>query len=193
MIEARERELYQDVWARVDTYGDHSPGAQRVEMFVDMVRPARSSTVLDAGCGSGAGALALEAAGFRVTLADITDEGLLPEARRLSFRPACLWHDLRTTGYVFGGKFDYVYCCDVLEHIPPALTMLTVHRLLQVARKGVFLSIGTQPDKYGFLVGTPLHQTAEHFVWWRDHLGEIGQIVEGRDLLNQAVFWLVDH
>lgn len=188
-IVAQQRELYQEVWTTSDRYADVSPGANNVGLFLDMVAGvARAGqTVLDAGTGSGKGALALDAAGFTVTVCDLTYEGLLPEVRanrRIGSTDECsIWHDL--TIY---GRFDWVYCCDVLEHIPPEYTMLTISRLLDVARSGVFLSIALVPDQFGVWVGEHLHQTVQPFTWWRDRLRDMGELVECRDCLLHGVY-----
>jgi len=180
-----ERQTYRDAWA-IPAYAQHSPGERCVPLFLDMTQTTMRSSVLDAGCGAGKGALALQAAGFaRVTLCDLTREALTTEAQALPFVEVTLWdaHLVRTVGF-----HDWVYCADVLEHIPTALTMLVVARLLEVARRGVFLSVSLQPDVMGYWVGKPLHQTVQPFVWWRDHLNAIGSVVEGRDLMNSAAF-----
>ncbi len=68
--------------------------------------------------------------------------------------------------------------------------MLTVFRLLEVARRGVFLSIALEPDVFGAWVGKSLHQTVQSFTWWRDNLATLGTLKESRDLLNAGVFLL---
>jgi SAM-dependent methyltransferase len=185
MTTARERETYESVWGMLPTYGDHAPGEQHLALFQEMAGAA-SGSVLDAGCGSGKGALALAAAGFDVTLCDITPDGLVDQARRLRFVNACLWSNLPT---VLPASVDYVYCCDVLEHIPTEYSMLVLRRLLDVADRGVFLSIALVPDQFGVWVGKPLHQTVRPFTWWRDRLRDIGELVECRDLLTTGVYF----
>jgi hypothetical protein len=83
---------------------------------------------------------------------------------------------------------DWVYCCDVLEHVPPQFTMLAIDQMLRVARLGVFLSIALVPDQFGVWVGEALHQTVQPFVWWRDSLREVGEVVDARDLLIHGVY-----
>lgn len=184
---AHERATYEAMWL-VEDYAKTSPGGQLVPAFLEMSGATPRQTVLDAGCGSGKGAMALRDAGFKVTMCDLTPSGLLPEAD-LPFYEACLWDDLRTIGgYRLGGKFDYVYCCDVLEHLPTPFVMLAVSRLLQVARKGVFLSIALQGDNFGVWVGKPLHQTVYGFVQWRDLLNTIGHVKECRDMLMNGIY-----
>jgi hypothetical protein len=178
------RELYEEMW-QVPAYCEHSPGEQYVKMFLDMTQTTMRTHVLDAGCGAGKGAIALKAAGFdRVEMCDITDAGLLPEARSLRFTSVCLWERLPP----LVGFHDWVYCCDVMEHVPIALTMLVVSRLLEVAKRGAFFSISFQPDVMGYYVGKALHETVMPFVWWRDQLNLVGKVVEARDLLASGAF-----
>lgn len=196
----RERETYTDVWHAVDQYGELSPGANYVPLFLDMAGlptdrqfAGQARTVLDAGCGSGKGAQALVGAGFSVTMADVTAAGLpdgLP--RLIPFHQVCLWEDLwGRVGLRPGWKFDYVYCCDVLEHVPLPLTMLVVARLLAVAKTGVFLSVCLQRDVSGLWVGKPLHQSVQSFVEWRDQLSAVGRMQECRDLLHTGLYYVV--
>jgi SAM-dependent methyltransferase len=196
-IIATEREKYADMWS-VDAYTKHSPGEKYAPVFWDMVAqsntprdvPLRNYSVLDAGCGSGKGALALQKLGFNVRMTcDLTEEGLIDEARSIPFARACLWEPLAPQlGFIPGGKFDYVYCCDVMEHIPPTFAMLLVSRLLEVARRGVFLSISFQPDVMGAWIGQTLHQTVQPFVEWRDQLDAVGELIEARDMLGVGAF-----
>jgi 2-polyprenyl-3-methyl-5-hydroxy-6-metoxy-1,4-benzoquinol methylase len=185
---AHERRTYDAMWA-VPAYSEYAPGAGFLSIFRAMTGAKPGDTVLDAGCGSGKGALALRDAGFSVRACDLTDAGLVDEASDIPFSHACLWQDLRgQLPYLIGGKVDWVYCCDVLEHIPTPFAMLVISRLLDIGRRGVFLSISLQPDIFGAWVGTPLHQTVQSFPAWRDQLASLATVVEARDLLNAGVY-----
>lgn len=194
-----QRTHYTDVWQTVEQYGSGSPGEAYLPCFLDMARPPTNGTrgsVLDAGCGSGKGGVALAAAGFSVSLVDLTPEGLTEEAQKLPFAPACLWDDLTTLcpprRYHFSPSrgFDYVYCCDVLEHLPLPFTMLAVARMLQISRRGLFLSIALVPDVNGYWVGKPLHLSIQTFVDWRNQLGAVGTVQESRDLLHTGLYFV---
>lgn len=195
---AQERDLYTQVWASISEYGTYSPGQRSAGLFTEMVadeagRLGRVPTVLDAGCGKGDGARALIGRGFHVIGCDLTDEAL-PVGTPIGFPfvKACLWDDLRPPLMMGVGRMevDFVYCCDVLEHIPTALTMLVIERLQAIAERGVFLTISFMPDNFGVWVGQPLHKTIESFVWWRDLLATVGDLVEARDLCASGVFYL---
>lgn len=180
---AAERALYQDIWTSVEDYAAHAPGEMYLPIFLSLVGEPNGVTVLDAGTGSGKGALALVRAGFDVRLCDVTDAGLVDDATALPFTNACLWHDLSAIGPV-----EYVYCTDVLEHVPPQFTMLAIRNLLAIANRGVFLTVSLVPDNFGVWAGKSLHQSVFPFTWWRDSLAEIGTVVDARDLVNNAVF-----
>jgi 2-polyprenyl-3-methyl-5-hydroxy-6-metoxy-1,4-benzoquinol methylase len=192
-IEQDERATYRDIWSSVDAYADHAPGEHWAPLFLAMV-DRTSGTLLDAGCGTGKGGVALANAGFDVTLADLTPDGLTPAARSLPFFSVCLWHDLydlaRQQAWPGRSRFDYVYCCDVLEHIPPQFTMLVVDQLLRVTRHGLFLSVALTPDHFGAWIGKPLHQTVQAFTWWRDSLSELGTMLEARDCQKTGLYWM---
>lgn len=176
-----ERETYEAIWA-LPAYAERSPGEQYLPLFLDMAHPDRRDSFLDAGCGAGKTALALVAQGYPdVRLCDLTDAGLSDEARTLPFDTACLWEPLMW-------RVDWVICTDVLEHIPTPFTMLVVSRLLEVAKKGVFLSISLMPDQFGAWVGKPLHQTVQTFAQWRDQLAALGRVTACRDLLHCGVY-----
>lgn len=179
-IATLETDTYRDMWA-VNAYAAHSPGESRVPMFLQVAGDDRG-TLLDAGAGSGRGAVALREAGFDVTMCDLTGDGLVDEASDLPFRQAVLWEDL--TGL---GRFRWGYCCDVMEHIPPPFTMLVARRLLDICDT-VFFSISLVHDTFGSYVGKPLHQSVQSFTAWRDQLDAVGEVIEARDLLTNGVY-----
>jgi len=183
-----ERETYEAMWA-VPDYANTSPGGQLVPAFLEMsgATPKATTTVLDAGCGSGKGALALKAAGFGVEMADLTPAGLLLEAGGIPFHGLALWDDIRQRTCC---TYDFVYCCDVLEHVPTPFVMLAVQRMLEAAYRGVFISVALQGDNFGVWVGKPLHQTVMNFVQWRHMLSAIGRVVECRDMLMNGLYYL---
>lgn len=197
-IKDQQQTLYKDVWGRVEAYDRFSPGATHLPFFLQHASPP--GTVLDAGCGNGAGAVALANAGFTVAMCDITitEKALMTG---LLAHEVCLWDagdmsclpylcHIANDAFVDEDKVDYTYCCDVLEHIPPEWTMLVIQNLLSITKKGLFLSIALVPDKFGLWVGEPLHRTVQPFVWWRDNLRELRSNVQARDLLQTGIFFV---
>lgn len=184
-ILSSERRLYVDLWSDVPSYAEHSPGEAMLPLFLQM--GLHGGTVLDAGTGSGKGAVALAKTGFLPTLLDMTDAGLVDEAKAFPFEEGCLWHDLGAR------RFDYVYCTDVLEHVPTQFTMLAVQQMLRVCHIGLFISVSLVPDSFGVWAGKNLHQTVQPFLWWKQSFAEVGIVQESRDLMNNAVFFVRPH
>ncbi len=189
-----ERDLYGEAWG-VDGYDAFSPGEHYLPIFLDVLRTDHEDpsylAVLDAGCGGGKGSIALHKAGFPLVIGyDITDAGLSDEfkAAGLTFVEGSLWKDVRGAIFERNGRVDWVYCTDVMEHIPEAMTMLVIRELLATARVGLFLSISLVPDQFGAMVGRPLHQTVRDFMWWKRMLSELGTVTESRDLLNAGIY-----
>lgn len=179
----RETAVYEEALS-LPHYGDYSPGEHYADLFATLARPL--GRVIDAGCGTGKGMLALHARGFDVVGCDLTDAGLVPEVGVLGLpvhTGVALWRPLPVRG-------AYVYCTDVLEHIPPSLTMLVVARLLEAASVGVFLSISLVPDRMGVWVGQALHLSVRRYDEWLADLREIAHVLDARDLGTDATFYL---
>jgi 2-polyprenyl-3-methyl-5-hydroxy-6-metoxy-1,4-benzoquinol methylase len=83
-------------------------------------RGMRSSRILDAGCGTGALAIDLAAAGHEVTGVDLS-EGMIAVARRKDARGAVAWRQADITSMDLGEAsrpFDLVTCvADILNHL----------------------------------------------------------------------------
>lgn len=186
-ITSKERQTYDDLWGAVPSYASHSPGEMELPVFLQIVGDRRGH-VLDAGAGSGKGALALKAAGFRVTMCDLTNAGLVEEAKEIPFREASLWRSLK--GLTPTGSVEWVYCTDVLEHVPTQFTMLAVEQMLRVSRLGVFIGVSCVPDSFGVWAGKSLHQTVQSYLWWKESLSELGRVSDARDLLHAATFYV---
>lgn len=189
----QELETYREVWASQRGYSHDTaatPGLRNLALFKDVLGPQidLGGTLLDVGCGDGTTGLAYRDLGFDVTLSDLSDEWLVPEARALPFVPHAVWQPFPQMARL-GGRYDVVTAVDVLEHVPEAFTMLAVSQLLHLGRR-VFLTIALQPDTWGIWVGKPLHRTVQPFTWWRDHLREVGVVLECRDCLAFGLYWM---
>lgn len=175
-----EIDTYEEVHS-LENYSKMSPGEKFLPILLE--HTSSPSSVLDAGCASGKGGIALSKLGYSVTLGDITDSGLIQEAQTLPFTYLNLWRPIPA-------QFDYVICCDVLEHIPTQFTLLSIQNMLNAAKSGLFLTVSTQPDWFGSWVGKPLHQTVQPFEWWKDSIAELADIIDARDLIKTAVFFV---
>lgn len=179
----RERELYEKVWADIPEYGEVSPGLDAVDQFIDVLKPPFGASILDVGCGTGAAGLKLTERGLSVHYLDITDAGLDPRIKRSRFIEQPLWKPFGDAQF-----WDFVYCCDVMEHIHEEFSMLAVNNLLQHCSDRAWFQVALVADEFGKAIGQPLHVNVKDFVWWRDHLAALGNLVEARDMGMKAVY-----
>lgn len=180
-----EREKYTELWRDVPEYRNYSPGLENVSRFMDIIAPPPGASIIDIGCGTGQAGLEFRHKGLDVRWIDITDAGLRPDIPRNRFTRATLWDDW-TKDWKYG--YDFGFCCDVMEHIPPEYTMLVIDRIVSSCRVSWF-QIALVPDSFGATIGQTLHLTVQPFTWWLDHFrGTAGIMTEARDLCGQALF-----
>jgi trans-aconitate methyltransferase len=182
-IRAIEAEKYRQMWG-VSDYREVAPGEDYLGVLLGLgLQPG--CRVVDVGCGTGRASVQLNRLMIQTTLVDHVSDARDAEARSLPFVEACLWDDWPAQT----GPHDVAYCADVMEHIPEALTMLVVQRCLEAAPIAVLL-IAHEPDMMGAHIGQPLHLTVRPFTWWRDHLAELGELQEARDLCGRGIYVL---
>ena len=161
-----EREKYRKIWA-IPGYRSNSPGESLVSTFIKQAKWYKGDSLLDAGCGTGRAGLALHRADIRVTLLDLCETSVDPAPREaLPFMQACLW-DLRTELIL---PFTWVYCCDVLEHIPTEHVDAVLDNLAKLGVKGVFMQIALWADAWGDKIGETLHLTVQPPAWWMEKI-----------------------
>lgn len=176
-----ERELYRQMWDR-EEYRRVSPGEECVKNFLQLAQPPRGATVLDLGCGTGRGGLGLAFfGGMDVTLVDFASncldddiQQMLPaQSHALRFVEADLTKPLPV-------QASYGFCCDVLEHIPPAQIDAVLNNCLDACQH-VYFQISTVDDVMGVLVGHKLHLSVHPYEWWLQKFQDRGCVIHWSD------------
>lgn len=164
-----ERDKYIKMWQR-EEYRTVSPGEYAVATFLDCAKVQGAGPVIDFGCGTGRGGLALARAGLEVVLVDFVSAARDHEAMALPF----LEWDLTLPCPL---RAPYGFCCDVMEHIPTPDVRAVVQTILQSVET-CFFQISTQPDALGALIGQELHVTVQPPEWWRQQIEACGGVIE---------------
>lgn len=182
----QERDKYETMWENND-YRKFSPGERFIWPFLMEARPLPGSTIFDFGVGCGRAALFFLKAGFDVWGVDIADNCLDPEvAPELSDRllVACLWDDDLPLG-----QADYIYCTDVMEHIPEDKVDAVLKNIAKHSKQA-FLNISFVDDEFGETIGETLHLTVHDFKWWIEKLEKYFNILLGKDMITGGTFYV---
>jgi hypothetical protein len=183
---AQERAKYEEIWA-IPEYKRHSPGLVNVERFMRVMNPPPLDglSLVDIGCGAGVAGLEFERRGFAVHWMDLTAAGLDPDVDRDRFIEAPLWD--RSWPLRKRNRWDYGFCCDVLEHVTTEYVMLCVDNILSSCRTA-WLQVALRPDEFGKMIGEPLHLTVRPYDWWLVRLASVGKVVDARDLCGDGLY-----
>lgn len=175
-----ERDKYQRMW-NIPAYRTMSPGEESAQTFLDVVKP--TSTVIDFGCGTGRGGLAISKAGVDVVMVDFASNCRDSEAMHLPFVEMDLTEPI-------GLRASYGYCTDVMEHIPPQDVAAVISNVMASAET-VFFQISTVPDQLGAAINQRLHLTVMPMTWWADLFAGMGYRVTWSKELDVAAQFVV--
>ncbi len=169
MIEEEKRK-YELMW-KENSYRVVSPGYNATLHFFEHFKGkiALGDSLIDFGCGTGAAASVFLPLGLQVQLVDIAsnclDEQILHLMRLLPgqiiFHESTLWDLSQDIA-----KADWIYCCDVLEHIPEMYIDAALSQMAEKCKKGGFFQIALQEEPFGDLIDMQLHLTLQPKEWW---------------------------
>lgn len=133
--------------------------------------PNKNVHVLDAGCGSGRDSAFFKRSGYKVTAIDAS-KAMVQSTRKLGIKARVL----RLQDLNFINKFDGVWACAVLLHIPRNEIMEVIQKLFQALKPGGIILITIKEGH-----GERLAPDGRYFIYYG--------IKEFKSLLSQAGDW----
>jgi len=76
------------------------------------------------------------------------------------------------------GKFDYIWCADVLEHIESELLQNVLDHINELSTDILYLSANLTPAKKDLPDGRNAHLIQKPSSWWKEHFEKIGTILK---------------
>jgi SAM-dependent methyltransferase len=163
-----EKERYGFMWEH-QRYRNGSPGQHHVNAFLFASRRSPGDTLVDLGCGTGRAGKQLSKY-LNVFLFDLIHQAVEVD---LPFIEGNIW-DLSALP-----EFDWIFCTDVLEHIPPERVDVTLAGMQRITRKGGLLTvshINSNMADFGLERDEPLHLTVQPAGWWTEKIGKLWHI-----------------
>jgi 2-polyprenyl-3-methyl-5-hydroxy-6-metoxy-1,4-benzoquinol methylase len=179
-MQEAEKNKYEEMW-QCSEYRLASPGFFSAQAFLNFFRDGVQigDTIIDFGCGTGRAGSVFLLRGLSVQMVDIVSNCLDEHIANLmhfcsdkfEFIEACLWDLPKTLA-----ASDWIYCCDVLEHLPEEFVDLALAQMSERTKKGGFFQIFLQEEHFGDLIGKQLHLTLHTKEWWIDKISNYWKI-----------------
>jgi 2-polyprenyl-3-methyl-5-hydroxy-6-metoxy-1,4-benzoquinol methylase len=161
-----EKQKYQKIWT-FDEYRQTAPGEKLVKSACSELGIQTGEHVIDFGCGTGRSMQIFHEMGVSVLGVDIAPNCLDEENQKFKLIESCLWN-LPTS--LMEASFEWGYCTDVMEHIPPQYVEETVKKIRQTITKGAYFQIALFNDSMGSLIGEKLHLSVCPANYWENLL-----------------------
>ena len=181
---------YKKAWD-IPKYREDSAGERYAKTVIAELGMKKGSTVLDLGCGTGKASKIMCKKGLDVHGIDIADNSLneeMKEMRSFKFTQQCLWKLDEVA------PADYIYCANVMEHIPENLVHAALFQIDRNMTKSGFFSISTSVDSFGpEHLSQQMHLTVRDGRWWADQLMRYWLISWGQDPVDPLTVLIYVH
>ena len=193
MAALSEREKYERLW-EVDDYRLRSPGLKQVDHFLTVCAPEKHETILDVGCGTGKATHKLRELGYEAYGVDLAYNAMETNDRDevVDYLMVGDYTEMRC-------EYDWIFCCDMLEHLPNSQLEPTLKKIARESAKGFYLQVPTFPDhgkQWEEDCDFVLHHTVKDAAWWaetfRAVFGEDVDIIQQQEG-RRVICWMRTH
>jgi len=172
-----EKAKYDLIWRDCPNIRESSAGEAFAPFFLEGFgsEMRAGQTLIDFGCGTARVAKSFLNKGLNVTLVDISPYALDEEIRNMlilfanqvHFVQACLWQLPKELKSAY-----WIYCCEVLEHIPEDYLDAVLSQMSERMRFGGYISIH-------------LKESSRSKEWWEKKLSKFFYLI-GEDLIEDG-------
>jgi 2-polyprenyl-3-methyl-5-hydroxy-6-metoxy-1,4-benzoquinol methylase len=158
---------------RAKEFIDNTSSIDLIDLYREFTErlPEKNAHILDAGCGSGRDSLYFKRCGYKVTAFDAS-EAMVKATRRLGITAKILkLQDLNIRN-----KYDGIWACAVLLHIPRAEIILVLKKLWRALKPGGIIFITLKEGS-----GERIAPDGRYFIYYSSR--------EFRSLLRQSGDW----
>lgn len=160
-IAVAECRKYEAMWNRPE-YRERSPGLRMCADAKRQLEAKPGDTICDFGAGTGRASKWWADNGCKVTAFDIAANAITE------------FDGTKVIGNLWAmpnfGKFDYGFCCDVLEHLPTEHVGDAILGISRRVTKAAYFQIALFECHMGAAIGEHLHLTVKPPAWWRREL-----------------------
>ena len=126
---------------------------------------------LDVGCGNGFGVKEMREFGYDVRGVDIADNVKI--WTEIGIQDYCTTAPAKKLPYK-DNEFDYVFCSEVMEHIPEHLVEDSLKEIRRIGSDRFYFTIGLAMEKQPVLGVYHTHITVKDSQWWLDKFNKCG-------------------